>query len=338
MPNFVVPSFSRLALSAGTFAALGLSAGMAQACPDWSQVGQQLSFQGGAPASFPVVAGGENDLAGCPMPGNGYVATRPDFDLDFQNANGGALQISIDAQCDSVLLVNDAAGNWHFNDDDSENQTLNSRVVIPNAPSGAYDIWVGTYGPSTCQSNMTLSMAGGDGGAVAPVAGGGRCPNPALNGQMLAYDGATAMESLRTEVIAGGDIDASTCPETSGHGYVIEAPDFTLSLASNPGMGDLNLRVESQCDPVMIVHDSMGRWHFSDDAEDLNPALMIPSAEPGEYDIWVGTYGQQTCPAALVVEGANMMAAGGQGDGKPGDAPVQGAPGESEPEPLDEGK
>lgn len=335
MPKLICFFSSRLALTAGSFTALALSAGVAHACPDWSQVGQQLSYGGGAPASFPVIAGGPNDLAGCPMPGNGHVATRPDFDLDLQNANGGTLEVSVDAQCDSVLLVNDAAGNWHFNDDDSENQTLNSRVVIPNAPSGVYDIWVGTYGPSTCQSTMTLAM-GGAGGAAAGV--GGRCPNPMLNGQAIAYDGASDMGAMRHEVIAGGDIDASTCPETSGHGYVIESPDFTLSLGSNPGMGDLNLRVESACDPVMIVHDSMGRWHFSDDAADLNPALMIPEAMPGEYAIWVGTYGQQTCPAALVVEGANMAPAAGAGGGKPGEEPVTPVPGESEPEPLDEGK
>jgi hypothetical protein len=43
---------------------------------------------------------------------------------------------------DTTLLINDASGNWHCNDDSSG---LNPMVSINNPPSGQYDIWVGSY-------------------------------------------------------------------------------------------------------------------------------------------------------------------------------------------------
>lgn len=338
MPSFISNRFmTRGAVASSALIAASFAATTAHACPDWSQTGQQIDFSSNvAPQTLPVVAGGSNDLSGCPMPGNGFVATTPDFDLNFSNPAGGALEISVTAQCDSVLLVNDAAGQWHFNDDDTQSQTLNSRLVIENAPAGAYDIWVGTYGPDTCQSTMTLAMAGALGAGAVPGGAGGRCPDPAQNGLPLAVNHTAP---LRAEVIAGGDIDMSTCPETRGHGYVIEQPDFTVALADNPGGGALNLRVESQCDPVMLVAGPNGMWRFNDDGNDLNPSISLEGAAPGEYDVWVGTYGPQTCAATLVVESEGMQtqlpAAGGSG-GKPGDAPSVSP--ESEPEPLDEGK
>ncbi|PVH28270.1 hypothetical protein DDE20_13805 [Pararhodobacter oceanensis] len=54
--------------------------------------------------------------------------------------------------------MNDPSGQWHFNDDDGG---LNSRLRLPTARAGQYDIWVGTYAAQTCQATLVLETFGG---------------------------------------------------------------------------------------------------------------------------------------------------------------------------------
>ena len=166
------PATARRALSAIAFAAASLLVGSAaMACPDRQQTGQQIRYSSDqlwSPQTLSVIAGGGDNLQNCPQPGVGYVATRPDFDFAFtDNSAGRDLEFRVNASCDTVLLVNDARGEWHFNDDGSNG--LNASLRIPNAPAGGYDIWVGTYGPSTCQATLTLETFGG--GNVTPPSG-----------------------------------------------------------------------------------------------------------------------------------------------------------------------
>ena len=141
----------------GTALALAMPVA-AFACPDGSLSGAGLSYSSDAaytPRAHGVIAGGSADLSRCPMPGTGYVAVAPDFELMFTgNGMGRALEFRAEAGCDTVLLVNDANGNWHFNDDDGS--STNSRIRINRASEGLYDIWVGTFGPSTCQANLIV--------------------------------------------------------------------------------------------------------------------------------------------------------------------------------------
>ncbi|WP_323035420.1 LCCL domain-containing protein [Pararhodobacter sp.] len=288
------------------FAAASVIGTAAMACPDWSMTGQQLNYSSDqlwTAQSLSVVAGGANNLSNCPQPGVGYVASRPDFDLSFSgNSMGRDLDFRVTADCDTVLLVNDARGQWYFNDDGGEG--LNARLRVPSAPNGAYDIWVGTYGPSTCRATLTLETFGGGsvGGVVTPPPAQALCPDPGQNGRMLSYDGQALYTAQRFDVIAGGNVDLARCQAVPGRGYLMQSPDYTLNLAGNPQQYDLEFRTEGSCDPVLLVHDSSGQWHFNDDSAGLNARLRLDRARPGEYDIWVGTYGPQTCQAMLVAE------------------------------------
>ena len=133
---------------------------VAAACPDWQYQGQaNLGSLSGSylysPRQWSVIAGGNVDLGRCAAPGFGYVISQPDFEFQFQNDQGyGRLEISVQADCDTVLLVNDAYGNWHFNDD--ANGSLQPQVDIYGAASGTYDVWVGTYGSGTCNARLEL--------------------------------------------------------------------------------------------------------------------------------------------------------------------------------------
>jgi hypothetical protein len=103
-----------------------------------------------------VTAGGTVNLGnGSGVPDVGYVIHRPDVAVTFNAGNRHrALEFRVSAACDTVLLVNDAAGSWHFIDDADGSQ--NPRLRLPRARSGRYDVWVGTYGRNTCQATLTI--------------------------------------------------------------------------------------------------------------------------------------------------------------------------------------
>lgn len=144
----------------------------ASACPDPQQSGAALAFGSGAlwvPQARAVLAGGWADLAECPQPGVGHVATAPDFTLRFSgNAAGRDLLIRVEGACDTVLLVNDPAGRWHFDDD---TDGLDPALSFPTAAEGVYGIWVGTFAERLCRAQMVLETfgtppAGGSGSAA----------------------------------------------------------------------------------------------------------------------------------------------------------------------------
>lgn len=143
---------------AAAFVLLGL-AGAAAACPAYQYPGVQSYYTTGqdlwSPNSYNVIAGGDQALRACGFNNTGYVISRPDFEFQLDGLEGyNRLNIRVNAGCDTVLLVNDAYGRWHFNDDGGNG--LNPSMDIMGAPSGVYDIWVGTYGTGTCNATLTL--------------------------------------------------------------------------------------------------------------------------------------------------------------------------------------
>lgn len=138
---------------AGIFA-LALPATASAMCPSYETSGYGLSYDAEsayAPQSTQVIAGGDIDLGECAeLPGYGYVVESPDFTMQYDALGmGRALELRANASCDAVLLINTAEGEWLFNDDTNE---LNPAVRIENAPSGQYDIWVGTLGAENCEA------------------------------------------------------------------------------------------------------------------------------------------------------------------------------------------
>lgn len=95
------------------------------------------------PKVINITSGGNLDTsrmnygAGC----RGYATSTPDAILNF-NGNSRFLRFFVQAAGDTTLLVNDAQGNWHCNDD---TVGTNPVVNLTNPPAGQYDIWVGSY-------------------------------------------------------------------------------------------------------------------------------------------------------------------------------------------------
>lgn len=147
----------------GMIAALvvALTTCAAQACPDYQLSGSELYYSGAElyqPKSFGVIAGGSQNLSKCRFPGlgtpTGYVAPAPDFELYYTKTQGYELEISILSECDSVLLINTANGNWYYDDDDAG--AGDALIHLSNPSEGWYDIWIGTYGAANCDAQMIL--------------------------------------------------------------------------------------------------------------------------------------------------------------------------------------
>jgi len=101
------------------------------------------------PHTVAIDAGGNIDagVVGC----IGWIARAPDYRLNWTAGSGSLpLIISVASDADTTLVVNDAQGNWVC-DDDGGNEGLNPAITLEGAPSGQYDIWVGTYAQGDLQ-------------------------------------------------------------------------------------------------------------------------------------------------------------------------------------------
>lgn len=93
------------------------------------------------------------------------------------------------------------------------------------------------------------------------------------------------------------DVDVGSC----SYGYVSEAPDIDLYYTTS-GDSPLYIYVEGDGDTMLLVNAPNGDWECNDDGHgDLNPILSFPDAQDGLYNIWVGSYGDQSQTAMLYV-------------------------------------
>ncbi len=111
-----------------------------------------------------------------------------------------------------------------------------------------------------------------------------------------------AEKPLILDFVAGGDLDLTACPDLPWVGHVVESPDLTITVGGLETLG-VEFYVMGACDTVLLVNAADGTWHYSDDFEEgADPLIDIDQAASGQYDIWIGTYGPETCEATLFVE------------------------------------
>ncbi|MCU0882888.1 MAG: peptidase S1 [Hyphomonadaceae bacterium] len=151
---------ARKLLAAGAVVLSGLVLGMPAGAQDASLAPSfaNLSLSSGFvpdPATVQVVAGGSVDASylgnGC----NGMIANAPDVKLSWRNDGGSRLTIMAVSGGDTTLVINMPDGSWLCDDDSGGD--LDPAVVIRNAPSGVYDIWVGTIGDGDGRAILSIS-------------------------------------------------------------------------------------------------------------------------------------------------------------------------------------
>ena len=135
--------------------------GTAIACPQPQQAVQSFSYTGDflwQPRTHNVTAGGDVNLERCrlaPTTMRGFVIAQPDFSFQLNGMSGYDLAIDVsEANCDTVLLVRDARGNWIFDDDSGSG--LNAYIRLSRPGNGRVDVWVGTYDRSLCDARLRV--------------------------------------------------------------------------------------------------------------------------------------------------------------------------------------
>jgi hypothetical protein len=104
----------------------------------------------------------------------------------------------------------------------------------------------------------------------------------------------------RVNLQSGGSIDAASTIGGSCRGYIANAPDYRVSYTS--GSLPLIISVASSADTTLVVNGPDGQWYCDDDGgnQGLNPSLRWNSPPSGQYDIWVGTFGNNSLQAATL--------------------------------------
>jgi hypothetical protein len=103
------------------------------------------------PHTQAISAGGDIDASSLGGGCIGWIARAPDYRVNWTAGSGQLpLVFSVNSEADTVLVINDAEGNWVCNDDGG-NEGLNPAVTFSNPVSGQYDVWVGTFSQGDLQ-------------------------------------------------------------------------------------------------------------------------------------------------------------------------------------------
>lgn len=124
--------------------------------------------------------------------------------------------------------------------------------------------------------------------------------NPGLTAAYgeISLEGGFQPDPHVVELTAGGSESVSVTGACD-YGVVAEAPDFEVSFEDS-ATGSLYIYAVSSEDTTILVNLPDGSWMCDDDSYgDGDPILEIENPGDGIYDIWVGTYGDDTAAATL---------------------------------------
>lgn len=131
------------------------------------------------------------------------------------------------------------------------------------------------------------------------------CPTIMQGRQSFSVTGQYLYTPRSYGVVAGGNQYLRNCG-FNHTGYVISQPDFSFYTSGMAPYGRLEIEVSSAaCDTVLLVNSANASWYFDDDSNgNLQPRVNLygTSNTQGRIDIWVGTYGPNTCSATLEME------------------------------------
>lgn len=246
------------------------------------------------PEQFEVFVGGPVDSSAA-IGGRcaGFVSSAPNVVLDWDSADEGFLRIFAESEGDTTLIVNAPDGEWYCDDDG--HYALNPRVDFDEAESGRYAIWIGSFYQDE-GLNATLNITETD-----LISADHQLD---LEGAPTAGEHELSVgEELSIDVEAGGSFDLDAAIGNGlCYGYTTSTPTARIQYDAADAE-QLVFTLESDGDTVMAVNDSNGDWHCNDDSLDsLNAQVILPNAEGGQFDVFVGTFGDyETFDAVLNV-------------------------------------
>ena len=134
-------------------------------CPDSTRFGNQTYEFSGQQLydvqSFEVRAGGKYSIKACRVHlrdegGDGWVTSSPDFGFNLSEMEKYEIVISVNSDCDSVLLIHTEDKIWFYDDDGNEDSEGDAQIWLTNLVDGWLDVWVGTYEGDSCDATLSL--------------------------------------------------------------------------------------------------------------------------------------------------------------------------------------
>ena len=231
------------------------------------------------PAGVDVVAGGpdENSIEGC----NGYINNAaPNVDLNFETDGNTPLKIYLRSSTDTVILVNLPDGKWVCNDD---YDGTSAAILLDDPMSGNYSIWVGTFGDDFEEEEAAATLYFTELPAVKLYSG--------TEASQYALDFVSGFEPdpASYDVTVGG---TAYNPIEDCNGFVnADAPDVTIDFDTDGGLPlYIYAHPDEEEDLTMLVELPDGEFVCNDDADGLDPGLMIDEPDAGRYAVWIGSF------------------------------------------------
>lgn len=215
----------------------------------------------------------------------GYVSNAPDVDLYYDTSGNSDLFFYVEGAGDTTLLINTPSGDWVCDDDSGPG--TNPSIQMRYAQSGLYNVWVGSYSDEYTTASLYISEIDT---VQRPDLDGG-VPDFSLQPTYgtISLDEGFLPDPHTVTLSAGGsvELDMGECT----YGYVAEAPDVDMQYSTS-GDSNLYIYVESNDDTTLLVNTANGDWICNDDGYyGTNPIIVLPYADGGLYNIWVGSFG-----------------------------------------------
>ena len=224
-------------------------------------------------------------------------ADAPDFVLTLTE---GVPVLSLYAlsQTDLVMALRGPGGDWHCNDD---TYALHPAVTLSNAQAGEYHIFIGAYAEGARGGYNLYAALGQPDWERAQTASGGAAfgsdQDPLV--ARIGFGPQTRIDPRVIFDILPGETSALELgPECAGF-LNPERPDVVI--AAEAGLPQLMVYMVAEADGTLAVVAPDGTLHCNDDFEGLNPAVMIPNPQAGDYAVFAGTYGGNGGVATLGV-------------------------------------
>jgi hypothetical protein len=266
--------------------------------PATASRGAQLVAQGQVLATDPMSSLPIPDF--CP----GYTGTSaPDAIVRLERPED-LLSLFATSGTDLVMAVRTPQGMWFCNDDTAG---LDPAVTVYGAIAGDYLVWIGAFGQGMTGAFTLMATLGepnwgatgerGSAGALDPAA------DPAV--ARIGFGPRMPIDPRLIFDIAPSQIEARGLGEGCVGFLTPSQPDVVI--AAEAGLPQLMVYMVSEADGVLLVVAPDGTVHCNDDFDGLNPGVMIPNPEPGDWAVFAGTYGGQGGIATLGVTIANPL-------------------------------
>lgn len=247
----------------------------------YSHVETRLGGQRQTIASGPIVATDNAQLLGVSGCYGHIGIDAPDTVLTLDSTTD-ALSIYAMSDTDLVIAVRGPDGQILCDDDTFG---LNPAVTFRPGQAGDYQVFVGAYSQGAQGSFELFATIGApvweEGGglnhAAAPAAGWMHFgPSVQIDPRMILNITSSGSEAFGMGPDCAGYIDMSR-------------PDVVLTV--DGPLPQFIAYAVSDADGTMLVRTPSGQILCNDDYEGLNPAVVVPAPEQGDYAVWIGTYG-----------------------------------------------